>query len=277
VASYDDLAALYDYDVAAPLDIQEAGIEDRAGIAVHDISFASPIEGRVTAYLVAPPGEGPFAGALYVHWLGGSTSNRGQYLEEALQLAGSGTVVLLVNAAWAGPTQFWERDIELDSAASIKQVVDLRRAIDVLAAQPGVDPERLAYVGHDFGAMYGALLAGVDPRLKAYVLIAGIPTLTDWFLLGYVRLDEAERAQYIEALAKFAPLYYINHAAPAELFFQFAEHDTYVSAENRQAFFEAASEPKRMELYKGGHQMIGDQDDLDRLEFLRDQLGLAAS
>ena len=47
---------------------------------------------------------------------------------------------------------------------------DLRRALDVLLAQPGVDPKRIAYVGHDFGAMYGAVLAGVDRRVSVWAL-----------------------------------------------------------------------------------------------------------
>lgn len=65
----------------------------------------------------------------------------------------------------------------------IQQVIELRRAIEVLLAQPGVNPERLAYVGHDFGGMFGSVLAGVDERIQTYVIMTAIPDFSDWFLL----------------------------------------------------------------------------------------------
>lgn len=50
-------------------------------------------------------------------------------------------------------------------------VIDLRRALDLLLAQPGADPKRIAFVGHDYGSMHGAILAGVDRRPQSYVLL----------------------------------------------------------------------------------------------------------
>src|SRR6266852_5057217 len=55
----------FDYDSKAPLDIQEAGVEHRGGVAIHDISYASLKGGRVPAYLVVPEGKGPFAAVLW--------------------------------------------------------------------------------------------------------------------------------------------------------------------------------------------------------------------
>ena len=50
---------------------------------------------------------------------------------------------------------------------------DVRRALDVLLAQPGLDKSRVAIVGHDFGAMWGALAAPADPRVTHFVYMAG--------------------------------------------------------------------------------------------------------
>jgi hypothetical protein len=47
----------FDYDSKAPLDVQEAGVEQRGDVAIHDISYASPKGGRVPAYLVVPKGR----------------------------------------------------------------------------------------------------------------------------------------------------------------------------------------------------------------------------
>lgn len=56
----------------------------------------------------------------------------------------------------------------------IDETIEVRRALDLLLAQPQVNRKRIGFVGHDYGAMYGALVAGVEKRVKAYVLIAVI-------------------------------------------------------------------------------------------------------
>jgi len=63
-----DLLRHFDYDQRASLDIQEAGVEHRGSVTIHDISYASPKGGRVPAYLVVPDGKGPFAAVIWGHW-----------------------------------------------------------------------------------------------------------------------------------------------------------------------------------------------------------------
>src|SRR6266849_3243278 len=60
-----DRTRMFDYDRKAALDIREIGAEDKNGVTVHDISYASSKSVRVTGYLVVPPGKGPFAGMLF--------------------------------------------------------------------------------------------------------------------------------------------------------------------------------------------------------------------
>jgi hypothetical protein len=43
------------------LAIKDTLLQDKNGINVYDLTYASPKEGRVTAYLIVPPGKGPFA------------------------------------------------------------------------------------------------------------------------------------------------------------------------------------------------------------------------
>ena len=82
-------AALFRYDPAADLKVEEAGVEKQGTVSVHDIRF-TPVPGAepVKAYIVVPEGKGPFAGVLWVHWLGvPATTNRTQFLKEAVDLA----------------------------------------------------------------------------------------------------------------------------------------------------------------------------------------------
>src|SRR5262245_17561461 len=99
VAPYQELIHLYDYDRSAPLELKEKGLQDRQGVQVHDISYASPEGGRVPAYLVRPPGAGPFAGILFMH---GGNGSRASLLPWALIFARTGAICLLIDSPLNG-------------------------------------------------------------------------------------------------------------------------------------------------------------------------------
>src|SRR5260370_1424737 len=95
----------FEYDQKAPLDVQEAGVEQRGDIAIHDISYASPKGGSVPAYLVVPKGKGPFAAVIWGHWYqdGSPLLNRKEFLDEALALAASVVISQRTKAPIARP------------------------------------------------------------------------------------------------------------------------------------------------------------------------------
>jgi dienelactone hydrolase len=138
----------------------------------------------VPAYLVVPSGKGPFAVILFGHWGGG---DRTEFLAEAILDARAGAVCLLPAYPWTRPAP-WRRALqyvgspENDFEAYVQAVVDLRRGLDLLLARPDVDPQRVAYVGHSYGAQWGAILAAEDRRMKTAVLIAGVPDVEAMFL-----------------------------------------------------------------------------------------------
>jgi dienelactone hydrolase len=197
-------------------------------------------------------------------------------LEEAVALAGQGVVALLPDTAWSGAATFWSKDVTEDAAASVKQVVEIRRALDVLVAQSNVDAERIGIVAHDFGAMYASVAAAVDGRPKTLVLLAGTPYLSDWFVpYGRGRLSADEQAAYVEAMNIYDPVFYVGWLAETtSVFFQFGEYDTFVPEDRALEFFEAAHEPKRMEVYSDAHPLTLDDDDAERLAWLTEALGL---
>jgi cephalosporin-C deacetylase-like acetyl esterase len=278
----------FDYDRTAPLDVQDIGIETRDGVTVRDITFASPNGGRVAAFMVQPSDSTPPAphpGILWVHWLESEShhSNRLQFLDEAVKLAKEGVVSLLPDCFWSttpaksvNRRQFgWTTDFEHDRELSIKQVVELCRALDVLLAQPGVDASRIAYVGHDFGAMYGALLAATDRRPQSYVFMAPTYSFSDWFVFGTDRPKD-ELPGYQEQMSVLDPTRFISQVAPAKLYFQFGHNDYYVPERAAQLLIDAASEPKEVKWYDASHDMRDRElfSVADRLTWLRKELGL---
>lgn len=268
---------MFDYDREAPLGVEEIGVESRGGALVRDITFVSPSRERpVAAYLVEPEGGGPFAGILYAHWYETHADNmdRSQFLDEAVEMATRGAASLLVETMWSRKEWYGERRREEDFEESIKQVVELRRALDVLTSRPGVDPARLAYVGHDFGGMYGTVLAGADSRPRSYVVIAAAPLFSDWYLYGPPRYTDEEKREYAGRMAPLDPMTQIRKAEGAAFLFQFGYDDFYVPEEKANQFFASAPEPKRMEWYGGGHAVSAPEARRDRVEWLGERLGL---
>jgi dienelactone hydrolase len=262
------------YDAKAPIDLRdEAPAQKRGEVTVRDVSFAATTEGaRTRAYLVLPRDAAASSGALWVHWLGEKASNRDEFLGDAVELAGSGTVSLLVDAQWSAPHWFTTRTTDTDYDASIRQVKDLRRALDVLLGQKGVDKGRIAYIGHDFGGMYGSILAAVDPRPQTLVILAVTTKLSDWFLLG---APPKSKPDYVAKMAPIEPLPYLAKAKPGAVFFQFAKTDEYVTKEHADEYVAAArptSGEKKVMTYDADHDLDVPAAHTDRLAWLRAHL-----
>jgi dienelactone hydrolase len=266
-----DRAALFRYNDRSPVPVKEVSSEPRGDVTVRDITF-SPGPGRETkAYLVVPKGNGPFAGILWVHWLGEEKSNRSQFLDEAVELAPKGAVSLLVDAMWSAPEWFGKRIPEKDYENSIRQVIELRRALDLLLSQANVDKTRIGFVGHDYGAMYGMLMAGVDPRINTFVFIAATQSLNDWAFLGP---QPKSKAAYLKQNSNLELTDYLRQVGNASKFFQFGKGDFYVSQADGAVLFAAATQPKQRKLYDAGHKMEAKEIAKDRDEWLVKQLKL---
>jgi dienelactone hydrolase len=270
-------AALFRYDMKADLALEETGVAQRDGVAIHDLSFvAMPgTQQRTKAYLVVPAGKGPFAGILWTHWLGEpATSNRTQYLDEAVALASQGVVSLLIDAMWSNPDWYAKRDPDQDFAHSIQQTIALRRAMDLLAQQPNVDGKRLGYVGHDFGGMYGTLMAGVDRRAKTYVFIAVAPSLLEW---AFFAPQPKSKIDYIRENAPLELSDFVRRIDNASVLFQFAKNDAYISRASTGVLFNAANAPKERKFYDADHAMNKPEITADRDAWLLKELVSAAA
>lgn len=266
--------ALFRYNDRSPLAVKEVSSEQRGDVTVRDITF-SPAPGReLKAYLVVPKGDGPFAGILWVHWLGEEKSNRTQFLDEAIELAPKGAVSLLVDAMWSTPRWFGNRVPEKDYENSIRQVIELRRALDLLLSQSNIDKTRIGFVGHDYGAMYGMLMAGVDQRINTFVFIAATQSLNDWAFLGP---QPKSKAAYLKQNSNLELTDYLRQVRNASKFFQFGKGDFYVSQADAAILFAAATEPKQRKLYDASHKMELKEIVKDRDEWLVKQLKLGGA
>jgi len=268
----------------APLAVQTGA----GAVTVRELTYAQLDGSRNAATLVEPaahaaPALSEAAGRveasrpaiLFLHWYGppSPTSNRTQFLPEAVALAGDGVVSLLVDTPWTRERWFGQRDSAKDSEFTAQMVRDVRRALDVLLAQPRVDAARVAVVGHDFGAMWGALAVAADPRVTHFVYAAGTPSFTDWYLYTPKR-EGAEREAFVAKLAPLDPINFLPKIAPRPVLLQFGTKDPHVKNEAAKAQADATREPKTVKIYDSAEHELTFQARLDRLAWLREQFKL---
>jgi dienelactone hydrolase len=233
---------------------------------VEDIST----EDGIDYFLVRPTTRAATTGMLALHWFDESpTANRAQFLDEAKRLAEHGVVSLLPQLTF--PWQSPPTDIESDLTRISVEVERLRTCHAVLAGVAGVDPTRIAMVGHDFGAMHGMLLFG-EVELCCAVMVAPTPRWADWFLRFWP--IDSDRFDYMRALSAVDPINVVERAT-CPLLFQFGKQDFYIAAMTGSELFNAAPEPKQILVYDADHAMgLGEIED-DRIDFLVKSMDLA--
>jgi dienelactone hydrolase len=252
------LAALVAYDRARPLDVTVRGTkrEPTTGVAVTDLTYDGGSGEPVEAYLVAPVRSQTrtLAGVVFAH---GSGRDRSRFLDEAKALARRGVLVLLPTVPMDMPGDP-AADIAYVSRAAIAQ----RRALDVLAARPEVDRRRLGFVGHSWGAILGAILAGAEPRLAAVVLASFTKPVSRYF--GHKQLTILDQHRWL--------------ALPGnrQVLLQAGRHDNYHPRTDTDDLFAAIAGRKERRDYDLDHDLVLPPEPVDdRREFLTHALSLA--
>ena len=260
----------FDYDRSKPVVLARV---DGADVTVRPVTYEQLDGSRNAATLVLPGARwrGPHPVILFLHWYEPPrpTSNRTEFLAEAVELAGAGTVSLLVDTPWARENWFPTRDAASDYDFTARMTKNVRRALDVLLAQPDVDKTRIAVVGHDFGAMWGALAVAADPRVTHFVYMAGTRSFTDWYLFA-PKKEGAEKDAFVAKLAPFDPIAHLARISPRPVLLQFGTRDTFVKNEAAAAMADAITGPKTVKTYDFEHELTY-QARLDRIAWLTEQ------
>lgn len=254
VPSYMDLVRNFDYNNRAPLDIREQPIAESDSLIHLAISYTNPRRWRVVANLLKPTGTGPFAALVY---LCGNSDARLAFLEEAYNLVKTGVAVLIIDTS---VRQVEPNSVLLDiNSQTIQSVLDIRRAIDCLSARPEIDPRRIGFIGYADGANLGGIIAGVEKRIRALILISANVCPS--------KSESNAPSAFLDGL------HYIGYAAPANLLLQYSEQGDPVSRETAMQCYQAASQPKALSWYSA-NPLTDPQARCDRYNWLREQLGI---
>ena len=158
-----------------------------------------------------------------------------------------------------------------DVTAIKKQLAVFQACLNWLVAQSYVGP-RVAVVGHDYGAMYGALLADADPDVTAAVLATPDATWGHWFVKYWLGFTGSRAARYKARFASLQPVRQVSRLGGHELF-QWAGRDIFVSASVRKRFAAAAPDAPVQFFATADHQLTT-QAQTGRDDFLIEQLQL---
>ena len=239
---------------------------DRSATVI-DVRYPSATTDEVPAYLVVPQAQGPFPLVLFGHWMmeGSPLRNRREFLDEAIVLARSGAMSFLVDAPQVRPGYPTASDemnaLELESHASRQQVKDLRRALDLLVGRDDVDSTRIAYVGHSFHAHVGSILAAVDKRIGAFVLMAGAYSDEEYVfdssnaaMVAYrKKLGDEPLRRFFATHRWDDPAYFVERSGPAAVYLQFGSRDEAIPERLARRYHAAFERPKEIAFYDAGH------------------------
>lgn len=158
-----------------PADWSPASYADPAKSRERGLTVGSG-EWALPATLTLPAeGAGPFPGVVLVH--GSGPHDRDEtvggtkvFRDLAGGLAARGVAVLRYEKRTKTHAARM-KDLELTVKEEV--VDDALAAAALLGSQPGVDPKRVALLGHSLGGMLGPRIAAADPTLAGLVIVAG--------------------------------------------------------------------------------------------------------
>ena len=269
---YAEEKSKFDYNSNLPLNLLKPDSTSFQLFTSYTISFDSPIGGSVPGKLLIPHGTGPFPGIVFMHSMPGTHKN---IIGLAEFYAKSGAVCLLIDAPHGRPENKDRPEGAITLTATdyeeqIQLIVDLRRGIDLLVERSEVDTSRLAYIGASYGGSMGGLLAGIENRLKAYVMVVGnggpVEHSTGYNVSFEIPPDWRDMMWPIE------PLHFISHCSPAAILYQNALNDVAVSIEDAVRYQRAGSEPKEIMWYDTDH-WLNVQAYLDQQVWLEQYIG----
>jgi len=257
---------LYAYDRDLPLNAEVKEQTQASGYVIYRVHYQSVHDKKVPAWWCVPTGgQKPYPCVIVMHGYGGD-KNGLQMLAPIFALRGIATFA--IDAEYHGERKLSGADIlspylYRNRDAFIQTVVDLRRGIDFLQSRQEIDGKRIGYIGLSMGGILGGILAGVDERVQAPILIvAG----GDWGYLfstsqhpNAVQMRERypelfkDRRQLNNLLAPIDPVSFAGRIAPRPLLMINGNNDTIVPKECTDRLFAAANEPKEIVWLDGGH------------------------
>ena len=267
---------LFRYDPAAPLEIESSVAALDGGLRRERLTFSSINLARVPALLTYDPTTPAPRPVLIIQHGVGSSKDDPRLANLAAAWAPYGFACLTIDAPLHGERAVGAFDVlglltlpYTGLRFVVQNVVDLRRAVDLIAARPDLDSGRVAYVGFSMSTFLGAQFVALEPRVRAACLALGGAGLFHYF----ASQAPAERRADQQLVASLVdPLHFAGMIAPRPVLQVNSETDQVVPAALGHMLYGALAEPKRIVWYRGAHGEVPDDVLREMRLFLTDAL-----
>lgn len=234
------------YDRTAPLHVQPGATRSQNGVRIQSITYAVTGGPPVAAEIVTPARDtGRHPGVVLAH---GGALDPDAFLADATALAGKGIVSILPDI----PMTILG-NARTDLAFVTRSVVSERRALDVLVARGDVDGARLGFVGHSWGADLAAIMAGVEPRLRAVAVVCGWSRMaTDMISMG----GPADQRAYMSVVSSLDGYRYVAMPGARKIIIQYGRQDPNIPTAQRTELTRSSAGSMTRKDYDAGHDLI---------------------
>ena len=264
--SWERLKSSYRYDAGSPPAVTEEHLPDGEH-RLSRLSFRRKDGQGHSGLLLRPAAEGRFPCVLLLHAL---TSNKEAMIRlfgRALAAQGLASLALDAHLHGERKTGSAEQLGPLEYLGLAREsIVEYRQALDTLQTRTDVDSGRVGLLGYSLGAMMGSILAGVDERVKASVLMVG----GDMVRAHLQRIPGFLRG----AAEPFSPVNFVSRISPRPVFFINGKWDSTVPRSAASLLHEAAREPKQVLWADAGH-ILPPEVAAQGVEWLARELGRA--
>src|SRR5215470_5298390 len=189
-------------------------------------------------------GHHPKPTALLLHCFAGLEQNL--YVAAVLRDSGWNAVVFHYRGCWGSAGRYDLRTI----GRAVRAAVDHLKA----GRYPGVDPDRIAVVGHSLGGWAAILAAAADQRLRAVVTCAAPAEL------GSARIPPGEVDREFTRLLATTPAEFLSQLddvvasiSPRPLLVIHGSDDEWIRADQGRLLYERAAEPRRYAEIEGAN------------------------
>jgi uncharacterized protein len=162
----------------------------------------------------------------------------------AVELSKMGYATLTIDQRNLGSVNV-ENDLELFKTgvepAEYSMVYDALKATDVLAAQPGIDPKKLAILGESNGGRFAIIACALDPSLKGVIGIS-----TSGYRTEEINPAAVNDTKVYRFYRSIDPDTYLPNLPPAKFVQIHSFNDTLIPYDAALKTFALAKEPKAM-------------------------------
>jgi pimeloyl-ACP methyl ester carboxylesterase len=260
-----NIDSIIKYDESLPFRFTVVSDSSAEKYSVKQITIDVTSDQKMSAFMMTRSPNS--STVIFVHWGGGTKE---YFRDEAHWYVSQGYNCILLDAPWLWPTY----DSTLDRFRSYPDMIHLNikavgRLLDYLEKEQFNNQK--FYVGHSYGGTLGGLLAGIEPRINGFVLMAGLPSISKSIIedpFGFWKKEKQQRPLLVDSVVKqlsvMEPEDFIGKTS-AMIFHQFASNDQYVSKDQSLYFIKKTKVKHRVKWYNTNHEFLNYEAKKDRL------------